>query len=118
LHKRSIEVARQTEFAIEHGRLGDPEPDLGLTEKDLRFLDDQHKTRVKVLIDGATADVTDAKADLIKVKAPPEGDGPWAIVLTTQDEKTVLGVFDLNYDPKKGTFEVKQQEAISDPPDD
>ena len=46
--------------------------------------------------------MTDAKADLIKVKAPPEGDGPWTIVLTTQDEKTVLGVFDLNYDPEEG----------------
>ncbi len=47
-----------------------------------------------MLIDGAPADVR-AKADLMKVNAPPEGDGPWAIVVTTEDEKTLLGILEL-----------------------
>jgi len=111
-------MARQTEFAIEHGRLAGPEADLGLTEKDLRFVDDQNKARVKALIDGAPADVTEANAALIKVKAPSHGEGPWSIVVTTQDEKIVLDVLELHYDPKSETFEVKQQEAIRDPADD
>ena len=52
------------------------------------------------------------------MKAPPEGDGPWTIVVTTEDEQDSLGVLDLDYDPENGTFDVKQREAISDPADD
>jgi hypothetical protein len=111
-------MERPTEFAIAHGHLGEPEPDLGLTVEDLKFVhkkDNKDQSTVKVLIDGAPANAT-VEADLIKVKAPPEGAGPWKVVVITRDEKTLLGVLDLAYDSEKKTFEVKQPEAISDPP--
>jgi hypothetical protein len=64
---------------------------------------------VKVLIGGAAADVTKAEPDFINVKAPPTGDGPWTILVTTLDGKKLLRPLNLTYDSKAGTFDVKQQ---------
>jgi hypothetical protein len=107
-------MPRQTEIILERKHLEDPEPDSGLTGDDLKFVDNHHQVRVKVLIDGALAEITEAKAGFIKVKTPPAGDGPWTLVVTTHDNK-ILDLLELEYDPKNETFSVKKQEAISDP---
>jgi hypothetical protein len=93
-------MERQTEITIEPKHFGGihPAPDL---------------STVKVRIDGAPAKVVEAKPKMIKMKAPPEdeGDGPWSIVVTKDDDKTFLRVLDLKYDPETKTFSVKPQHA-------
>lgn len=92
-------MPRQTEISIERQNLGGLEtvPDLAL---------------VKVLINGAVADVIQAERDAIEVKAPAMGNGPWTILLITPDGKKLLCSLDLNYDPKAETFDVKQQQGL------
>lgn len=107
-------MPRQAEISIERKHLEDPGPDSGLTADDLKFVDNHNQLRVKVLIGGALAEVTEAKAGSIKVKAPQAGDGPWTIVATTNDNR-ILDLLELEYDPKNETFAVKKQDAISDP---
>jgi hypothetical protein len=64
---------------------------------------------VKVSIGGEDADVILVAGDFIKVKAPPKGDGPWIVLVTTPDGKKLLRPLNLTYDPKAETFAVKQQ---------
>ena len=105
-------MPRDKEFTIVLKELGDPEPDLGLNKDNLKFADNQ-KQVVQVLIDGEPADVTydDKKPDSIKVKAPTKGEGPWTIVVSTQDEKTILSVLELSL--KGDSFGAKQQQEIA-----
>jgi hypothetical protein len=108
-------MARPMDITINHADLAGPEKDLGLTAENLKFVDGKNQVRVKVRIAGEPADITDAKAGFIKVKAPPEGNGPWSIVVTTPDEKILLDVLDLYYDPTIETFSVKKEEEVVDP---
>lgn len=91
-------MPRETEIIIQRDKLGGLEmaPDL---------------TQVEVLINGAAADRIRAARDVITVRAPWTGDGPWIILLTTQGGKKLLRALDLNYDPKAETFGVKQQQG-------
>ena len=108
-------MARPMDITINHADLAGTEKDLGLTAQNFNVVDGKNQLRVKVLIAWEPADITDAKAGFIKVKAPPEGNGPWSIVVTTPDEKIFLDVLDLYYDPTIETFSVKKEEEVVDP---
>jgi hypothetical protein len=85
--------------------------DITIERKDLTGLQATlDLTTVKAWINGESADVTDAKADSIKMNTPPKGNGPWIILLTTADGKKLLCPLDLTFDAEKLTFDVKQQE--------
>src|ERR1700759_666652 len=92
-------MPRPNEITIERHLLEGPEPFPDLA-------------RVKALIDGAPAEVTDITAESIKVRAPPQGEGPWTIDVTANDETFVLGVLRSSYDAPNETFRVKQQEGL------
>jgi hypothetical protein len=92
-------MPRQTEITIRRTNLGGLKtaPDLAL---------------VKVLINGALAGVVHAEQDLIRVKAPETGEGPWMILLTSPDGKTLLCPLGLDFEKETGTFDIKQQQGL------
>jgi len=103
-------MADEITVTIDKNDLGPPEPEVGITDDDLKLFDSkEHASLVKVFVDGELVYPTTVTEQSITVKWPPSAGGmPSTVVVTTKRDK-VLNV--LQYEGNKKT-------VVKDPPDD